>query len=187
MVPTPRLGGSLHEIGRFDGTFAARNKKKTNCCRWCSCTVQARQFAPAECMNVQNHIFFLKRNPCWCQGVPGLDGAPCSNLRSFGSKRTVLKKVLATFLGLFGARGIVTPSLRPWLLLTLSLVMLFVIPLHCFLFLLFISLHRRSLVVIFLILVLHNDLFHDFPLFFRACVLEQNTANPSRCIGGCFG
>jgi len=43
---------------------------------------------------------------------------PCSNLRSFGSKCSVLKKVLATLLGLFGTRDIVlpfTPSLRPWL------------------------------------------------------------------------
>jgi len=30
-------------------------------------------------------------------------GAPCSNPRSFGSKCTALKKVLATLLGLFGA------------------------------------------------------------------------------------
>ena len=30
-------------------------------------------------------------------------GAPCSNLRSFGSKYTLLKKVLVTLLGLFGA------------------------------------------------------------------------------------
>jgi len=29
--------------------------------------------------------------------------APCSNLRSFGSKCTVLKKVLVTFLALLGA------------------------------------------------------------------------------------
>jgi len=42
----------------------------------------------------------------------------CSNLKSFVSKCTVLKKVLATFLGLFsapqwfGCRGIVPPSVR---------------------------------------------------------------------------
>jgi len=35
-------------------------------------------------------------------------GVPCSNLRSFGSKYTVLKTVLVT-LGLFGDRGIVPP------------------------------------------------------------------------------
>jgi len=48
------------------------------------------------------------------RGVPRSDGAwvkskfgaPCSN-RSFGSKCSLLKKVLATLLGLFGARGIV--------------------------------------------------------------------------------
>ena len=60
---------------------------------------------------------------CGNRGVTGLDGArakkaslapPCSNLRSFGSKSTVLKKVLVTFLEVFGARGIVPPSLRPW-------------------------------------------------------------------------
>jgi len=49
---------------------------------------------------------------------------PCENLRSFGSKCTVLKKVLVILLGLFaphpqwfGARGVVPPcrpSLRPW-------------------------------------------------------------------------
>jgi len=41
---------------------------------------------------------------------------PCSNPRSFGSKCTVLKKVLVTLLGLFGAWRIVPPclpSLRP--------------------------------------------------------------------------
>ena len=47
------------------------------------------------------------------------NGAPCSNLRPFGSKCTVLKKKLATLLGLFGgpqwfeSRGIVFP-LPPW-------------------------------------------------------------------------
>ena len=30
-------------------------------------------------------------------------GVPCSNLRSFGSKRPVLKEVLATLPGFFGA------------------------------------------------------------------------------------
>jgi len=41
---------------------------------------------------------------------------PCSNLTSSGRKCTVLKTVLVTLLGLFGARGIVPPfppSLRP--------------------------------------------------------------------------
>jgi len=48
--------------------------------------------------------------------------APCSKLRSFGSKCTVLKKVLVTLLGLFGAPILILgklfllcfPSLRPW-------------------------------------------------------------------------
>jgi len=42
---------------------------------------------------------------------------PCSNLRSFGSKCTVLKKVLGTLLGRFGAQETVPlcpSSLRPW-------------------------------------------------------------------------
>jgi len=34
---------------------------------------------------------------------------PCSNLRSFRSKCTILKKLLVTLLGLFGALGIVPP------------------------------------------------------------------------------
>ena len=34
--------------------------------------------------------------------------APCLNLRPFGSKRTVLKKKRATFLGLFGPLGVST-------------------------------------------------------------------------------
>ena len=38
----------------------------------------------------------------------------CSNLRSFRSKCTVLKTVLATLLGLFSPRGIVPPSTHPW-------------------------------------------------------------------------
>jgi len=50
-------------------------------------------------------------------------GAPaCLNLRSFGSKCTVLIKVLAILLGLFGALSVsapghcapLSPSLRPW-------------------------------------------------------------------------
>ena len=39
-------------------------------------------------------------------------GAPCSRLRSFGSKCTVLKKELVTLLELFGAP--IAPSLPPW-------------------------------------------------------------------------
>ena len=57
-----------------------------------------------------------------CRSATRLDGARgkkqvwrplCSNLWSFGSRFTVLKKVLVTLLGLFGSRGIVPPSIRP--------------------------------------------------------------------------
>jgi len=51
------------------------------------------------------------------RGVTRLDdgqeeslAAPCSNLMAFGSQCSVLKEVLMTLLGLFGARGIVPPS-----------------------------------------------------------------------------
>ena len=37
-----------------------------------------------------------------CPGQEKILAPPCSNLRSFGSKCTVLKKKLATLLGLFG-------------------------------------------------------------------------------------
>ena len=40
----------------------------------------------------------------WRPGQEASLAPPCSNLRSFESKSTVLKKVLATLLGLFGAR-----------------------------------------------------------------------------------
>jgi len=53
----------------------------------------------------------------WSPGQETSLATPCSNLRSFRSKCTVLKEELATLLGLFGARGIVAPippSLRPW-------------------------------------------------------------------------
>jgi len=39
----------------------------------------------------------------WHPGQEASLAPPCSNLRSFGSKSTVLKKTLATLLGLFGA------------------------------------------------------------------------------------
>jgi len=38
----------------------------------------------------------------WRRGQEASLASPCSNLRSFGSKFTVLKKVLVTLLGLFG-------------------------------------------------------------------------------------
>jgi len=42
----------------------------------------------------------------WRPGQEAKFGAPCSNLRSFGSKCTVLKKVLVTFLKLFDAPAV---------------------------------------------------------------------------------
>ena len=73
----------------------------------------------------------------WRPGQEASLAPPCSNLRSFGSKCTVLKKVLVTLLGLFGtlrppavirrhyndsAPGVLFPfasiSLRPWCRLT---------------------------------------------------------------------
>jgi len=39
----------------------------------------------------------------WCPGQEASLAPPCSNLMSFGSKCTVLKKVLLTLLGHFGA------------------------------------------------------------------------------------
>ena len=41
----------------------------------------------------------------WCPEQEASLAPPCSNLKSFGSKCTVLKKVLATLLGLFSAPG----------------------------------------------------------------------------------
>ena len=61
---------------------------------------------------------FLRRLHCVTQGRtkvrwrPGKEKSwapPCSYLRSFRSRCTVLKKKLETFLGLFGARGILLP------------------------------------------------------------------------------
>ena len=49
-----------------------------------------------------------------CSGQETSLAPPYLNLRSFGSICTALKKKLATLLGLFGARKIVPPSLRPW-------------------------------------------------------------------------
>jgi len=40
----------------------------------------------------------------WRPGQEASLAPPCSKLRSFGSKFTVLQKVLVTLLGLFGAR-----------------------------------------------------------------------------------
>jgi len=39
----------------------------------------------------------------WCPGQEESLAPPCWNLRSFGSKCAVLKKVLVTLLGFFGA------------------------------------------------------------------------------------
>jgi len=47
----------------------------------------------------------------WRPGQEAGSVPPCSNLRSFGSKCTVLKKVVVTLLGLFGAtRSDTTPG-----------------------------------------------------------------------------
>jgi len=66
----------------------------------------------------------------WRPGQETSLAPPFSNLRPFGSKCTVLKKVLVTLLGLFGSSAVIrrphsdsahgelcppcTPSLRPW-------------------------------------------------------------------------
>jgi len=56
----------------------------------------------------------------WCPGKETSLAHPCSNLRSFRSKFTVLKKKLVTLPGLCrrppndSALGAVPPSLRPW-------------------------------------------------------------------------
>ena len=56
----------------------------------------------------------------WCPGQETSLALPCSNLRSFGSKFTVLKKKLVTLPGLCrcppsdSVLGAVPPSLRPW-------------------------------------------------------------------------
>jgi len=49
----------------------------------------------------------------WRPGQEASLAPPCSNLKSFGSKYTVLKKVLVTLMGLLGARGIVPPRYAP--------------------------------------------------------------------------
>jgi len=43
----------------------------------------------------------------WRPGKEASLAPPCSNLRSFGSKCTVLKKVLVTLLRLFGAPAVI--------------------------------------------------------------------------------
>ena len=58
----------------------------------------------------------------WRLGQEASLASPCSNLMSFGSKRTLLKKVRVKLLGLFGAPIVIqrpgncsplAPSLRP--------------------------------------------------------------------------
>jgi len=46
----------------------------------------------------------------WRPGQESSFAPPCSNLRSFGSNFTGLKKVLATLLGLFGAPSVGPPT-----------------------------------------------------------------------------
>jgi len=43
----------------------------------------------------------------WRPGQEARLAPPCSNLMSFGSKCTILKKVLTTLLGLFGAPAVI--------------------------------------------------------------------------------
>ena len=51
---------------------------------------------------VTNKTYEQGRRGSMAPGARSKFGAPCSNLRSFGSKCTLLKKVLVTLLGLFG-------------------------------------------------------------------------------------
>jgi len=58
--------------------------------------------------------YMQRRNEVrWRPGQEASLAPPCSNLKSFGSKYTVLKKVLVTLMGLLGARGIVPPRYAP--------------------------------------------------------------------------
>jgi len=56
-------------------------------------------------LQTQQRLFLNQQDRHWHRGVTRLDGAslppPWLNLRSFGSKFTVLKKVLVTLSGLF--------------------------------------------------------------------------------------
>jgi len=54
-------------------------------------------------LNQQGRHWQGRNEVRWRPGQEASLAPPCSNLRSFGSKSTVLKKVLATMLGLFGA------------------------------------------------------------------------------------
>jgi len=70
-----------------------------------------------ETTSINSDSLFMS---CCVRAVTRLPGAweqkqvcpPCSNLRFFGNECTVLKKVIATVLGLFGAWGIVPPAPR---------------------------------------------------------------------------
>jgi len=54
-------------------------------------------------VKLQDSSFSEGRNEAkWRLGQEASLAPPCSNLRSFGSKCSVLKKVLVTLLGLFG-------------------------------------------------------------------------------------
>jgi len=82
------------------------------------------------------YCYYQGRNEVrWRPGQEASLAPPCSKLRSFGSKCTVLMKVLVTLLGLFGAPPIdsapgelcppcLSPSLRLWLLFILLLLLI---------------------------------------------------------------
>jgi len=57
---------------------------------------------PASCSALMGECKQGRNEVRWRPGQEASLAPPCSNLRSFGSKSTVLKKVLATLLGLFG-------------------------------------------------------------------------------------
>ena len=57
---------------------------------------------PASCAALMGGCKQGRNEVRWRPGQEASLAPPCSNLRSFGSKSTVLKKVLATLLGIFG-------------------------------------------------------------------------------------
>ena len=121
-----------------DVTKTAHHKQTTTICHWMKPPWKFSAYATGSS---SLHIHGQSRGVLnYCQGRnelrwrPGQEAslAPlCSNLRAFGSKCTVLKKVLMTLLGLFGAPqsfgalivvrrqgncALCPPSLRPWFL-----------------------------------------------------------------------
>jgi len=76
-----------------------------------NCRQHHMRFDKLTVMNANIATFYLEAKPrrqgCnearWRQGQEASLAPPCSKQRSFGSKCVVLKKVLVTLLGLFGA------------------------------------------------------------------------------------